>query len=197
MQTTASPREPASRSDRPRGTGSCRWPRPGSNRRWAARALTESHVGSGRGRSWLLSAATASLRRSFAPHGTNRHLWPNCSNGERGLSLATCCTKCSYDFLDRWPSGRRRAPGERLEATLNHNNLSLFPDGTSQPAVVSTRQITLCRSLSTVKSTDNLHCRLRRRDLNRRPPEPHSGQELGQIRHIVAFTRCSGHRCRI
>ncbi len=36
-----------------------------------------------------------------------------------------------------------------------------------------------------------------RRDLNPRPPEPHSGQEPGQIRQIVALTRCSGHRCRI
>ncbi len=36
-----------------------------------------------------------------------------------------------------------------------------------------------------------------RPDSNRRPPEPHSEQELGQIRQHVAFTRCSGHRCRI
>ena len=52
---------------------------------------------------------------------------PNCSNGERGLSLATRCIKCSYDFRDRWPSGSRRAPGERANVTSNDDILSLKP----------------------------------------------------------------------
>jgi hypothetical protein len=30
-----------------------------------------------------------------------------------------------------------------------------------------------------------------------RPPEPHAGEWLRQIRQNVALTRCSGHRCRI
>lgn len=34
-------------------------------------------------------------------------------------------------------------------------------------------------------------------DLDPRPPEPHSGQEPGQIRQNLALTPCSGNRCRI
>ena len=36
-----------------------------------------------------------------------------------------------------------------------------------------------------------------RPDSNRRPPEPHSEQEPGQIRRNVAFTRCYGRPRRI
>src|SRR2546425_5337384 len=34
------------------------------------------------------------------------------------------------------------------------------------------------------------------RDLNARPPEPHASRWRVELRHQVALTRCSGHRCR-
>src|SRR2546425_2697597 len=124
---------------------------------------------------------------------------------ERGEGITSTCTYTMNTIGTRTPRGpRRRAtqPPHRhghssthphyhpdiTTATHTHNGTEGDEEKSPTARVAAGLDI---HSVGTATEGSTLV-----RDLNPRPPEPHANHCGVELRHQVAITRCSGHRCR-